>query len=431
MDYSEALDIIRDLTKFGINLGLDRIRKLLAYYGNPQEQLAVIHIGGTNGKGSTAAMITSILRQAGYKVGTFTSPHLFSYRERFLLDGEAISEEEFAQLVDQLSPAFGKIRDEIGESPTEFEVLTAMAFIYFARNKAQIVVLEVGLGGDIDSTNVITQPLLSIITNVTLDHIDYLGSSVGAIALRKSGIIKTQRPIITASKNEEVLGIIREKAAEKQAPLHEVYKEVQWELEGEEYRGQRFSVDTVKSHYDSLYIPLWGQHQVVNSVTALLSMEILSSLGWEITSEQLKDGLARVEWPGRLEIVSTEPLIVLDGAHNPGGIEELGRWLKVKKPRFNRVILVIGMLADKDRTEAAHTLETLVDKVIVTKPNSPRAGYWQELARNFNKEPGDIKIEEDLPRAIESALAMADSRSLVLITGSLYLIGEARSLFNL
>ncbi|MFZ5754622.1 MAG: bifunctional folylpolyglutamate synthase/dihydrofolate synthase, partial [Bacillota bacterium] len=229
MEYARALETIANLTKFGINLGLSRITKLLALLGNPHEAVPVVHIGGTNGKGSTTAILAAVLKEAGYKVGAYTSPHLISYTERYMINGNPIAEEEFARLVSEVVPLSEQVYTSTGEYPTEFEVLTALAFLYFYREKVDILLLEVGMGGDIDSTNVVSSPLLSIITNVTLDHQDYLGPTPREIAIRKGGIIKKNRPVITAAQDEEVLNVLRSIAQEKRAPLWEVFKEVQWE----------------------------------------------------------------------------------------------------------------------------------------------------------------------------------------------------------
>lgn len=428
MEYARALETIANLTKFGINLGLSRITKLLDLLGNPQESLPVIHIGGTNGKGSTTAILAAVLKEAGYKVGAYTSPHLISYTERYMINGHPIPEGEFARLVSEVVPLFEQVHASTGEYPTEFEVLTALAFLYFHREKVDILLLEVGLGGDIDSTNVVASPLISIITNVTLDHQDYLGSTPREIAARKGGIIKKNRPFVTAAQDEEVLEVLRSMAHAKGAPWREVFKEVQWEKISEAGIGQTFRVQTKEQDYGELYLPLQGDHQLVNSATAILALEILKSQGWKITREQMKNGFAGVSWPGRLEIIAHEPLVVIDGAHNKAGVEALARWLEGKKARHSRIILIIGMLDDKDRQGAANLLAPLVDKAIITKPLSPRAGNWQDLSNYFRKETRDVSIIEDLEKALSQGLREARGNDLVLITGSLYLIGEVRKI---
>ena len=430
MDYQKALQVIGELTRFGINLGLERISALLNRFDNPQDKLAVIHIGGTNGKGSVAAILSAVLQEAGWRVGTYTSPHLQSYTERIVIDGIPIREEEFAVLLAELMPHFEQVRAETGENPTEFEVLTALAFIYFFRQKADLVVLEVGLGGDIDSTNVVKKPLLSIITNVSVEHTDYLGKRIEEIAAKKGGIIKPRRPVITAAADQAALRILKQKARQEKAPFYEVGREISWQLAEETWQGQTFCARTRRHEYNGLFLPLLGEHQLVNAATALLALEVLAGTGWAVSDRQIEKGLAQVKWPGRLERVSDRPAVILDGAHNPAGIQTLAHWLQRKKKEVDRVILVIGMLADKDRQKSARMLEPLVDKVYITRPPSVRAGNWRELAGCFNKVAQDIMMIEELSPALQAALAEAGPRDLVVVTGSLYLVGEARRLLK-
>ena len=430
MNYEEALYFIGELTRFGINLGLERITALLSRFDNPQDKLAVIHIGGTNGKGSVAAILSAVLREAGCRVGTYTSPHLESYTERVMIDGVPIREEDFAALISELRPVFSEVRAATGENPTEFEVLTALAFIHFFRQKADIVVLEVGLGGDIDSTNVVKEPLLSIITNVSVEHTEYLGKTIEEIAARKSGIIKYRRPAITATADQAALRVLKEKARREKAPFYEISREVSWRQEEETGLGQVFSAKTKLREYSRLFLPLQGKHQLVNAATALFALEVLTGMGWTISRQQIEKGFAQVKWPGRLERIGERPDVILDGAHNPAGIKALAGWLQKKKKEADRILLVIGMLAEKDRLQSARLLEPLVDKVYVTRPPSVRAGNWQELAGCFQKEARDVMVIEELASALQAALSEAGSRDLVVITGSLYLIGEARRLLK-
>lgn len=430
MEYREALTKLSQLTRFGINLGLQRITSLLKILGNLQEQVPLVHLGGTNGKGSTLGMLASILRAGGYRVGTFISPHLFSYRERFMINGENIAEDTFVLLLEEVLATVAEVQRETGEPPTEFEVLTALAFLYFAREKVDIALIEVGMGGDIDSTNVIEKPLLSIITNVSLDHQDYLGKTLTEIAQKKSGIIKAGCPVVTASRKEEVLQIIRQRAEDLRAPLREVQREASWEWQEETGAGQFFTVQTSRHDYGKLFLPFWGQHQLENAVTAILAGEILQEQGWRIEVPAIKEGLAKAKWPGRLEVMRQNPLFVVDGAHNPAGITVLAQWLARKRKDVRRVILVIGMLDDKDRAWAARLLEPLVEMVIITKPNSYRAKHWEELSRNFHENKVPLVVKENLEEAIKEAVEEAVAEDLVLVTGSLYLIGEAREIMQ-
>ncbi|MDD4047452.1 MAG: bifunctional folylpolyglutamate synthase/dihydrofolate synthase [Clostridia bacterium] len=440
MNYKEALDKLEKHTRFGINLGMQRINSLLGIFDNPEEQMPVIHIGGTNGKGSTLAMIASILKEAGYKVGAYTSPHLISYRERFAINGEYISEEMFAHLLEEIFGALEKVQQETGEYPTEFEILTALAFLYFAREKVDILLLEVGMGGDMDSTNVVKNPLLSLITNVSIEHTKYLGNTLPEIAQRKSGIIKKGCPVITACNEEETLKVIREKAKDLQAQLIEVNRQASWEIkgdlsEGKIFKGQAFegqiiSVRTPHNIYEDVFLPLLGHHQAVNAVCAIMAVETLKELGWIINHSTIVKGLAVAKWSGRLEIVSTKPLVVLDGAHNPAGLEALSKWLKRKRQQVGRVILVIGMLDDKDTSLVSEFLEPLIDMVIVTRPNSNRAKNWIGLQDRFSSKRIRLEVIEDLAEALKRAMNEARPNDMILITGSLYLIGSVKELFQ-
>lgn len=424
MKYEEALKVIGDLTKFGINLGLQRISNLLDQVNNPQDRLSFIHVGGTNGKGSTAAVISAVLREAGYRVGVYTSPHLCSYTERIMINGTNIPPEEFAGLLAEVMPCFKAVKEATGEHPTEFEVLTVLAFLYFFRQQVDLVVLEVGLGGDIDSTNVIRNPLLSVITNVSIEHTAYLGRTLEEIAHKKSGIIKKGCPVITASDDIHVLEVLRQEAEKKKAPLREVFREMTWEIIDETIEGQTFLLRSRRRDYGRLFLPLLGEHQIVNTATALLALEEFNN---PVSTEHIMKGLAAVKWPGRLEVLGKRPLVVVDGAHNPAGMEALSRWLRKQRPQFNKVILVVAMLADKDRRSAVQHLDGLADRVIVTSIPSPRAGSFWELQEYF-RHSVDKTVIADLPAALKAALADAGPKDLVLVTGSLYLIGEARRL---
>lgn len=426
LDYEKALDRLQGLSKFGINLGLQRITALLGQLGDPQEDLCCIHIGGTNGKGSTTAILAAILQEAGYRTGVFTSPHLVSYRERFTVNGVPIAEEDFARCLSGVIDKYELVRQETGEAPTEFEALTALAFLYFAEQKVDFLLLEAGMGGNNDSTNVIRQPLLSIITNVALDHCAYLGNTLQAIAGEKSGIIKQGSPVITASNNESVLEILRQTASARQAPFHEVYREAVWQQIREVSEGQFFSLETPSRKWQELFIPLRGDHQLINAAAALLALEVMEEAGWLISKEAVTQGLARVYWPGRLEKVRENPLVIVDGAHNPDGQQALALWLSKIRPQVRKIYLVIGMLDDKE-PDGVRLLEPLADSIIVTRVPSQRALKWDNLAAYFKElGHGDVRLIPNPRDAVDQALAEADKEDLILVTGSLYLIGELR-----
>lgn len=425
MNYKEALETMHNLTKFGFNLGLERIQRLLELSGNPEKSLKVIHVGGTNGKGSTSAIMASVLINAGYRVGVFTSPHLHSYTERIKINGVEIAENDFAALLAELVPKFSRMVNDGYEHPTEFEVNTAMALIYFSRRQVDLIILEVGLGGAIDSTNVV-DPLVSVITNVTMEHMEYLGNTIPEIAQVKAGIIKRNRPVVSAVDDPEAQEVIKEKSALEDAPLYQVQQATAIDLITADTTGQVFTVRIDGTEYHDLVLPLLGEHQLINSATALLTLKVLEQhYGYSISPEQVKAGFSQVIWPARMELFGEKPLVMIDGAHNKAGILVLVNSLK-NHFQYDNLILVIGMLADKEREKVIDLIAPLAKRVIVTKPNSPRAGSWQELAGYVKKYCAEVLIIEDIASAVDSALALAQENDLVCITGSLYMVAEAR-----
>lgn len=427
MNYQEALDYLVSLTKFGFNFGLGRISYLMKLLGNPQDELKVVHIGGTNGKGSTAVMVARVLEAAGYRVGLFTSPHLHSYTERYLINGHPISEQRFAELMNRLRPLLEQMVSEGQEQPTEFEVCTALAFLYFYEEKTDFLVLEVGLGGAIDSTNVIKSPLVSVITNVTFDHMDYLGNTIEEIATVKAGIIKKNGRVVTAAGDPEALRVIEEKCREEGATLYRVGREITWELQEAGMAATRFSLKSPWGEYPDLMVPLAGKHQAINAATALGVLEILKNYhGVRIADEDLRRGLAGSYWPGRLELVSREPGVLVDVSHNYDGACTLRDALKGIY-HYQRLILVMGMLGDKEREKVVGELAPLADLVIITRPLSPRAGDWEKLAVEARRYVDRVLVIEQITEAVEAALAEAAPDDLVCITGSFYMVSDARA----
>lgn len=425
VSFHEAIEYLTNLTKFGFNFGLGRIEELLNRLDNPHRELRIVHIGGTNGKGSTTAMLAAILQESGYRVGTFTSPHLHSYTERYLINEVEIAEERMAGLIWELRPHLEAMVAAGFEHPTEFEVCTALAFLYFAREKVDFLVLEVGLGGAIDSTNVVT-PLLSVITNVSMDHMDYLGNTVVEIARVKAGIIKPGVPVVTAATGEG-LEVIQEACRENNSPLILVGRDVTWEHRSLSTAGQCFTLQGRKGIYENLQLPLLGRHQQVNAATAVAAAEILMDLDVALNAKAVRDGLAATRWPGRLEILRREPLVIIDVAHNYDGARSLRRALEDYFPGRS-LVLVIGMLGDKERTKVAAELAAVARVVVVTKPNSPRAGNWQELAVEAGRHAPEVHVIENIEEAVNKALTLAGPEEMVCVTGSFYMVSEARQL---
>jgi len=427
VNYQEAMDYLTSLTKFGYNFGLNRIKELLNRLGNPHHELKIVHIGGTNGKGSTSAMLASILHSAGYRVGMFTSPHLHSYTERYRINGAEIGKDRVAGLIAKLRPHLEAMVAEGFEHPTEFEVSTALALQYFNQEKVDFLVLEVGLGGAIDSTNVVT-PLLSVITNVAVDHTDYLGKTIKEIALVKSGIIKPGVPAITAA-DGEALEVIAETCRKKGSPLTLVGRDITWGQLSSSLTGQRFWIRGRRNTYENLWLPLIGRHQLINAATAVAAAELLMDRGIPVNTGAVRDGLAATCWPGRLEIFhrGQEPLVLLDGAHNYDGARSLRQVLEEYFPD-RKLVLVIGMLEDKERSRVAAELAPGASSVIVTRPDSPRAGNWRDLAGDVRRYAPEVYLVEDTKCALDKALLLAQPGGVVCVTGSLYLVAEAREL---
>ncbi len=427
MNFDQAIEFLRNLTKFGFNFGLGRIEELLRRVNNPHRPLRVIHVGGTNGKGSTLTMIARVLQAGGYKTGTFTSPHLHSYCERYTLNGLEISENRVAELLTMLRPHLEDMVAEGFEHPTEFEVSTALGFVYFFQENVDFLVLEVGLGGAIDSTNVVV-PLVSVLTNVAMDHMDYLGQTIEEIATVKSGIIKEGVPAVTAADDPAALRVIREVSRQQGSELTEVGRDVTWKIRQSSEDGQEFDLYTGKRTYHGLLIRLAGEHQVVNAATAVAAVEALARHGYSFTENEIRAGLADAVWPARLEMVSRNPRVLLDGAHNLHGALTLRKALS-EVFSYRNLILIFGMLGDKEREKVVAQLAPLAKTVIITKPNSPRAGDWEKIAGEVRKYVEEVYLIENIHQAVRQGMSLAGPADLVCITGSLYMVAEARELF--
>lgn len=427
MQYQEAMEYLQNLTKFGMNFGLGRVTELLRRLGDPHRRLRVIHVGGTNGKGSTTAMLAAVLQSAGYQVGTFTSPHLHSYTERYRISGRLVEPEQVARLITVLRPHLEDMVRDGFEHPTEFEVSTAMAFQYFSEQAVDYLVLEVGLGGAIDSTNVVT-PLLSVITNVAMDHMDYLGHTLAEIARVKAGIIKPGVPVVTAAAAPEVVEIIDSTCREKGCPLVRVGAGVSWTPDGHSLQGQYFDYSGLGRRLERLWLPLIGGHQLVNAATALTVLEVLEERGHVALDERaVRDGLAAVVWPARLELIGENPPVLIDGAHNYDGACSLRRTLDEYFAGCG-VIMVMGMLGDKERAKVVAELAPRARHVIITRPNSPRAGDWAQMADEARRYVAHVETMEDIGAAVQAGMALAQNGDLVCITGSLYMVADAREM---
>jgi dihydrofolate synthase / folylpolyglutamate synthase len=414
--YSDALDFLYSLEKFGMVFGLENIAWILDLIDNPQRFLKTIHIAGTNGKGSVASMLSHILKEAGYRVGKYTSPHLLSFTERITIDEKEITEEEVAALTETIKD---KVRQEDkNRFFTFFDFTTALAFEYFRRGRIDIAVIEVGLGGRLDSTNVI-DPLVSIITNVSLDHTDYLGGDIRNIAKEKAGIVKRGKPVVTGAEGV-ALRIIEEIARSLHSPLYQLYKAFSYEKKAD----QVMSYSGEKS-FDNLFISLKGDHQLKNGALALCVAELLPAYGFSVKEDSIRKGLAGTKWPGRLEVVHEKPSIILDGAHNPDGARTLAEFLGTHYRDKNKV-LIFGVMKDKDYKEILDIVSPRVDTIILTKPATARALPPRELEGQVK----DAIITEDIKSALVLAKSIAGDDDLILVTGSFYTVGEAKQVLN-
>ncbi|MDR7867199.1 MAG: folylpolyglutamate synthase/dihydrofolate synthase family protein [Sporomusaceae bacterium] len=423
MTYEQALAYLATLGKFGMNFGLGRIEKLLALMGNPERCYRTVHVTGTNGKGSTAAMLAAILRAAGIRAGLYTSPHLSDYTERFVVGGEPIGREELAAALGHTRGFVDAMVAEGWEHPTEFEVLTAAAFHYFAAAGVEYAVIEVGLGGLLDSTNVIT-PAVSVITNVALEHTDRCGDTVAEIAAHKAGIIKPGVPAVTAARGE-ALDVIRREADAKGAPLAVLGRDFYAEAAGMD--GWRQQVAFVSRRHGDLgrfAVSLLGRHQAENAAVAIMAALVLAEGENRISPAAVRDGLAAVNWPGRFEVVPGRPPTVIDGAHNPAGAAVLRAALDEVFPG-RPVVFVLGILADKDIAGVTAALVRAADSVVAVKPQSDRAAEPAAVLRGLVAERSAAVAT--VAEGVDLAREMAGPDGLVCVAGSLYLVGPARA----
>jgi len=404
---------------------MERIEALLTIMNNPQSGLQSVHVAGTNGKGSSCWIIASILHKAGYRVGSFLSPHISSYRERIRINGEYISAQDMNDYLDRVLAAADRLISAGGEHPTEFEILTALAFLYFKDQQVDIAVLEVGMGGRYDSTNVIT-PLVSVITSIDYDHTAYLGETLEEIAFNKAGIIKPRVPVVVGEVPEPAYRVIEREARKKRAPLC-TSSTVQVLRKGVPLDGL-IEIAWPDAVLGSLPFSLPGDYQLANLATALTAIHILKNRGWMISPVHIREALADISLAGRLQFMSRNPLIIADAAHNPHACRALRISLESLLPDKERVLL-LGMLDDKDAFLSIRELGQATRAVVVTRPDRDRASNWRRLSSLFaSLFPGVPIYEEEEPtRALELALGMLKDNEYMLISGSFYLLGRVWS----
>ena len=416
MNAEQAIAYIHSVCWKGSIPGLGRTQELLEKMGNPEKKLKFVHIAGTNGKGSTAAMTASILSKAGYRTGLYTSPYIYRFHERIQVDGVEISDEDLTEITEYVKP----LADSMPQSPTEFELVCCIAFEYFYRKKCDIVVLEVGMGGAWDATNVIEVPEVAVITNIGLDHTEYLGDTVEKIAETKSGIFKPHGHAVVYRSTPSVEAVYERVCAERDVSLRKADFDG-LVLKAHTLEGQVFDCGSRKN----LVLPLLGDHQLHNASVVLSIADTLIGEGWKISEQNIYDGIRDVRWPGRFDIVCRKPLFIIDGGHNPQCIEALVKnirdYLAGKK-----VIALTGVLADKDYADMYKPVMPLVDRFVCITPPNPRKLEAEQLAQYLREAGAQAQAGESILDGVKKAMDLAGEDGVVLCFGSLYSIGGIR-----
>ncbi|MDZ5470794.1 folylpolyglutamate synthase/dihydrofolate synthase family protein (plasmid) [Bacillus sp. 31A1R] len=428
--YKEAIEWIHARLRLGMKPGLSRMEWMMEKLNHPERRIKTVHIGGTNGKGSTVTYLRSILQEGGFKVGTFTSPYFEQFNERISVNGQPISDEEIVQLTNVIKPLSDELEKTDLGAPTEFEVITAMSFYYYAFvNPVDIVLYEVGLGGRLDSTNII-HPLLSIITSIGLDHTNILGESYAEIAYEKAGIIKNGVGLITAVKQPEALEVIRNQAREKKSAMYLLGEQFSVNNHHSLTGGESFNFQSIFQAFDELEISMIGEHQVENASLAVMATLLLNKYySFMVEEEQIKAGLKKAYWPGRFEVMSESPLVVIDGAHNEEGITTLVNELE-KRYSNKKKNIIFTALSDKKLDKIIMKLDQVADKITFVEFDYPRASRAEDLfsmSQSPNKHLG-----KDWKSELEQQLTQLDEEEMLVITGSLYFLSEVKpSLLNL
>ena len=415
MNYQEALEYIHSVCWRGSIPGLSRTRELLRRIGDPHKKLKFVHIAGTNGKGSTASMLSSAFRAAGYKTGLYTSPYIIRFNERMQINGEMIPDEELSQITEMVKP----FADTMEDRPTEFELVTVIAMEYFARNHCDIVILEVGMGGEFDSTNVIDCPEASVIVNIGLDHTGVLGETLEEIAQAKAGIIKGGDVVLYRS-IPSVEQVFEDKCRETGACLHRAdFDSIRLHDQG--FWGQCFDC----GGREKLELPLLGEHQRRNTAVVLATVDVLRQKGWSISEEQLRQGLKTVSWPGRFELLRREPVFFADGGHNPQCMEALAENIRSYLP--NRALTaLVGVMADKDYMDLFAQVAPYISRFVTVTPDNPRALPAQELAEALSIFGKPVTVCQSVEEGVRTAIAQTSQQEAVVAFGSLYMLGTIR-----
>lgn len=428
MNYSEARKFVEETTKYGSILGLETIKTLLDELGNPQDKVKIVHIAGTNGKGSVFTFVQNVLLKAGYHVGRYASPAVFEYREIIQFDGKNITEEEFAKYMTNVKSACDRMVSQGKHHPTSFEVETALAYLYFSNKPCDIVLIETGMGGETDATNVEKEALCSVITSISLDHMQFLGNTVEEIAKVKAGIIKENSDVVVSNQGKSIINVIESQAAVKNSKVVVANEPYNIKIDG---YITSFDYVTANDKKLSVKISMMGAYQLINACTAIETLEILRSKGYDITDENIIEGMKNAKWPGRMEVVKEQPLIVIDGAHNPGAAIKLKESIEMYFTN-KRIAFIMGVLADKDYSEEIKIVALLAKKIFTITPDNKRALNGEALALAVADSNKNVTFEPTLEKAVKEAenLYKNNEIDMILAFGSLSYLGDLKNIIN-
>lgn len=422
MNYQDAIEYIHGLKRFGSKPGLERIRALAERLGNPQDHLRFVHIAGTNGKGSTAAFVASMLTSAGYKTGLYTSPFLVRFNERIQLDGENISDMDLAGYISRVREAVDGMVSAGMEHPTEFEVITALAFLYYYEKGCDVVVLEVGLGGRFDATNIISGAVVSVITKIQMDHMEILGNTLSEIAYEKAGIIRENGSVVTYPQEKAALETIEAVCREKNAMLYYANPK---ELTEVEIKPGLLSFRHPR--YGKIETGIMGLHQVYNASVAIKVIEVMNNAGFDIRPACILEGFKRTVWPGRFELLMRNPDFYVDGGHNPDGIRSFVETFRRLYPG-RKAIVIFGVMRDKDYETMIREIADITQRFFAVTPDTPRALSAKNLTKVMRKYCNDVECSDTIKEAVDRSVKMASKGDIIVSLGSLYYIGQVRTL---